>query len=199
MPRTSTRGRRFPPEVLSANEMERLLAACGAGPTASRNRALLAVLYRTGLRISEALALRPKDVDLDAGAVRVLVGKGGRPRTVGIDAGAAALVRVWLEATARRDLPPDVALFCLLDGRAVTDSYVRVLVPRLARKAGIDKRVHAHGLRHTHASELRAEGVDIGIISQQLGHRSISTTARYLDHIAPWAVVEAVRKRNWRA
>lgn len=61
---------------------------------------------------------------------------------------------------------------------------------------GHPERVHAHGLRHTHAAELRSEGVDIGIISKQLGHRSITTTARYLDHISPWAVVEVVRMRG---
>jgi hypothetical protein len=79
----------------------------------------------------------------------------------------------------------------------MTDSYVRVLLKRLATKARIDKRVHAHGLRHTHAAQLRAEGVDIGIISKQLGHASISTTARYLDHLAPRAVIEAMRNRIW--
>jgi len=71
------------------------------------------------------------------------------------------------------------------------------MLPRFARRAGIEKRVHAHGLRHTHAAELRAEGMDIGLISKQLGHSSIATTARYLDHIAPWAVVEAVGMRRW--
>ena len=70
-------------------------------------------------------------------------------------------------------------------------------MPRLAAKAGIAKRVHAHGFRHTHAAQLREEGVDIGIISKQLGHRSIATTARYLDHIAPVAVVQAMRGRRW--
>jgi hypothetical protein len=72
-------------------------------------------------------------------------------------------------------------------------------MPKLAVKVGIAKRVHAHGLRHTHAAELRAEGVDIGIISEQLGHTSIATTVRYLDHIAPVAVVEAMRERAWPA
>ena len=57
--------------------------------------------------------------------------------------------------------------------------------------------VQLHGLRHTHAAELRAEGVDIGIISKQLGHQTIATTARYLDHIAPYAVVQAMQKRIW--
>ena len=71
------------------------------------------------------------------------------------------------------------------------------MLKRLAARAGIDKRVHAHGLRHTHAAQLRAEGIDIAIISRQLGHASISTTARYLDHIAPTAVIDAIRNRTW--
>ncbi len=72
-----------------------------------------------------------------------------------------------------------------------------VIIARLATRAGIDKRVHAHGLRHTHAAQLRAEGIDIAIISRQLDHCSITTTARYLDHIAPTAVIEAMRHRTW--
>jgi len=131
----------------------------------------------------------------------VLRAKGGRSRTVGIDPAAAALVCEWL-ATRDAWLSPDVnaaraPVFCQRDGRPLAASYIRVLVPRLARRAGIAKRVHAHGLRHTHAAELRAEGIDIGIISKQLGHRSIATTARYLDHIAPYAVVEAMQNRAW--
>ncbi len=88
-------------------------------------------------------------------------------------------------------------LFCTPRGRAVSSSYIRRLLNRLGEQAGIQKRVHRHRLRHIHAAQLRAKGVDIGIISKQLGHRSIATTARYLDHIAPWAVVEARRGREW--
>ncbi len=74
---------------------------------------------------------------------------------------------------------------------------MRSLLKRLGRAAGIAKRVHAHGLRHTHAAQLREEGVDIGIISKQLGHRSITTAARHLNHIAPLAVIAAMRRRRW--
>jgi integrase len=90
-------------------------------------------------------------------------------------------------------------LLCAISGGGgrLTEAYIRRLMPRLAKKVGIPKRVHAHGLRHTHAAELRSEGIDIGIISKQLGHRSIATTARYLDHIAPYAVVEAMSGREW--
>src|SRR5687767_11876140 len=89
-------------------------------------------------------------------------------------------------------------VFCTRTGAALSSGYVRRLLPALAQIAGIHKRVHAHGFRHTHAAQLRTEGVDIGIISKQLGHQSIATTARYLDHIAPVAVVLAIRERLCR-
>ncbi len=190
--------RTFPPEVLTDEEVGRLLRACSRrAPTGLRNRALIAVLYRAGLRISEALDLFPKDVDLEAGSIRVLRGKGGRPRTVGIDPAAGAVLERWLEARTKLGLGGRRPVFCTLDGARMGDAYIRVLLPRLGRRAGIEKRVHAHGLRHAHAAQLRVEGVDIGIISRQLGHRSIATTARYLDHIAPQQVIEAMWGRCW--
>jgi len=211
-PRRAKPVRRFPPEVLDPEEVRALLDACNPRSLpGQRNRALLAFLYRTGLRIREALEVRPKDLDLDrgeavgaaGGAVRVLFAKGGRSRTVGIDAGGVTEVAAWQFVRARvasvavPAWPPFAPVFCSVHGNRLTAAYVRRLLPRLARRAGIAKRVHAHGLRHTHAAELRAEGFDIGIISKQLGHASIATTARYLDHIAPWAVVEAVGRREW--
>ncbi len=189
--------RRFPPEILTDDEVCRLLDACSPRPAGIRNRALIAILYRGGLRINEALDLWPKDIDLEAGSIRILHGKGGRARTVGIDPAGGAVVEQWLEVRAELGLGPQQPVFCTVGGGRVGDAYIRVLLPRLARKAGIDKRVHAHGLRHTHAAQLRVEGVDIGIISKQLGHRSIATTAHYLDHIAPQLVIETIRQRAW--
>ncbi|MCZ6835788.1 MAG: site-specific integrase [Planctomycetota bacterium] len=189
--------RRFPPEVLSPEEIAALMDVCANTPAGIRNRALITILYRAGLRINEALALRPKDLDPRNGAIRVLFAKGGQSRTVGMDGQAFDKLLRWLEIRADLGINGRDPVFCLLDGKLLADSYIRVLFPRLGRQAGIDKRVHAHGLRHTHASELRAEGLDIGVISKQLGHRSIATTARYLDHIAPFAVIEALQGRTW--
>jgi len=197
-PATMRPKRRLPPEVLTDNEVCALMRACGRhAPTGLRNRALIALLYRAGLRINEALSLYPKDLELDDGSVRVLNGKGGRSRTVGLDPGAAAIIGRWLDARSRVGLVGCHAVFCTLRGRPMADAYVRVMLKRLAVRAGNEKRVHAHGLRHTHAAQLRAEGVDIAIISRQLGHASINTTARYLDHLAPRAVIEAMRGRSW--
>lgn len=165
--------------------------------TGLRNRALLTILYRAGLRIAEAIALLPGDVDWAEGKIIVAEAKGGRPRIAGIDPGAAATVLAWEARRAELGRKSDEPLLCTVWGTRVTTAYVRRLLPRLAAKAGVRKRVHAHGFRHTHASQLRQEGIDIGIISKQLGHRSIVTTAIYLDHIAPRAMLEAMAKRVW--
>src|SRR5687767_14432501 len=99
MKRTN-KGRRFQPETLTSDEVQRLLASFSDRPDGIRNRALIAVLYRTGLRINEALTLYPKDLDLERGAIRVLNGKGGKSRVVGVDPGAIAMVKAWLDTRA---------------------------------------------------------------------------------------------------
>ena len=109
---------------------------------------------------------------------------------------AGAFVERWLVVRSELGMNGTCPVFCTLARGRTGDAYVRVLLPRLGRMAGIDKGIHAHGFRHTHDARLRAEGVDIGIISKQLGHRSVATTARYLDHIAPRQVIEATR-RGW--
>jgi site-specific recombinase XerD len=191
-------GRRFPAEVLDPHEVLALLAGCdGERPSGLRNRALIALLYRAGLRVSEALSLLPKDMDAGAGSVRVLCGKGGHARTVGIDPGGLAIVEAWRTRRAEMGFTAREPLLCTMRGTRMTASYVRVLLPRLAAKAGIEKRVHAHGLRHAHAAELRAEGVDIAVISRQLGHRSLLTTIEYLDHLAPGSVLRSIAARHW--
>ncbi len=195
----ANKGKKYPPEVLTPDEVRALLATCPPTTrTGLRDRALITVLYRAGLRISEALALRPKDVDPAVGSIAVLHGKGDRHRVVGIDAIALDIVDQWLRHRDSLGHPPTDALFCTSTGRQMDDGYFRALLPKLARQAGIAKRVHAHGLRHTHAFELMMEGVPMRIIQQQLGHVSLATTDRYLAHIAPREVIEAMRDRTWQ-
>lgn len=167
-----------------------------AQATGARNRALIAVMYRGGLRLSEALALRLTDVDTAGGTIRVLHGKGDRARTVGLDDGACALVDARIER--RRKLTIRLrALFCQLDGTPMSPQAVREMLQRLAAKAGIEKRVHPHGLRHAHAAELSREGTSVRLIQQQLGHASLAITDRYLRSIAPEEAIAAVRARSW--
>jgi len=190
------KGIKLPPEPLTADEVRSLLAAASnRAPTGIRNRALIVVLWRAGLRISEALALMPRDVDLEAGTLHVRHGKGDRSRKVGIDQDAAAVLARWMDRRKALGVNGRRHVFCTLSGAPVHPNYVRSMLSRLAARAGIEKRVHPHGLRHTMAVELLQEGLDVGAISKQLGHASISTTARYLDHIAPERVIQAMRNR----
>ena len=190
------KGRKLPPGLLTADDVRALLAACSAtAPTGLRNRGLLVVLYRAGLRLDEALSLAPVGVDPDAGILRV--GHQGTGRVAGIDPGALAIVEEWLKVRARLGLAEDAPLFCTLAGGPLHPAYVRQLLPRLAAKAGIGKRVHAQGLRHTHAAELAAEGLPVEVIQAQLGHESLASTDRYLKRIPPADRVGALHRRQW--
>jgi site-specific recombinase XerD len=192
------KGLTLPPEVLTPDEVLALINGCSnRALTGVRNRALIALMYRGGLRLGEVLALRPKDIDPDHGTVVVLRGKGGRRRSVGLDPGAMAMIMRWIERRQRHGVPPKAALFCTLAGGNLHPSYVRTLLPRLARKANIQKRVHPHGLRHTLAHELMMEGVPVPIIQRQLGHASLATTDRYLRSIAPSDAINTMTKREW--
>ncbi|MEA3511794.1 MAG: site-specific integrase, partial [Actinomycetota bacterium] len=86
---------------------------------------------------------------------------------------------------------------CTLRGESVGANSLRQSLRTLARRAGIQKRVHPHGFRHTHAYELMMEGIPMPIIQRQLGHVSLATTDRYLAHIAPKQVIETMAKREW--
>lgn len=139
----------------------------------------------------------PKDLDVEAGTIRVLHGKGDKSRLVGLDAGAWAILQLWLDRRAAAGINSRAPVFCTLQSKALKSAYVRKLLPRLARKAGIEKRVHAHGLRHTHAYELACEGTPIHVIQLQLGHSNTATTAKYISHLNPATVVKTMKSRKW--
>lgn len=189
---------KFPIEPLTAAEVLSLLAVISTkSSTGLRNRALVTVLYRGGLRLGEALSLHEKDLDREAGTIAVLHGKGDKSRLVGLDMGAWSVLGEWLARRAKLGLNGRQSVFCTLKGEPLWDCYVRELLPRLAKEAGIEKRVHAHGLRHTHSRELAEEGVPVHLIRDQLGHANISTTDKYLRKVAPLELVSRMRKRSW--
>lgn len=189
-------GLKFPPEILTPDEARALLyAPSSRAPTGLRNRALIASMYGAGLRLAEALALKPSDVNLDAGEVRVLHGKGDKARTAGIDEGAVVHLARWMDTRRTLQIKSRV-LFCTLTGGALSQRYVRAMLARMAARAGIERRVHPHGLRHTHAAELEREGFTVTEIQQQLGHSSLSTTEVYLKHISPSVRVAKIRGRR---
>jgi integrase len=83
------------------------------------------------------------------------------------------------------------------DGSAMNDSSVRQLFARAGKRAGIDKRVHPHGLRHSHAALMAWSGTPVHVIQRQLGHKSLDTTVRYIGQVAPRQLVEAVNQIQW--
>jgi site-specific recombinase XerD len=175
-----------------------LIRGCSnRAPTGIRNRALIALAWRSGLRIGEVLALRPKDLDLDNGTITVQHGKNDKRRVVGLDSGAAALLQRWMEKRCELIVSRNAPVFCTLKGDEIDTSYVRHLMPRLARRAGIDKRVHAHGLRHAYAVELEREGAPISSIRDLLGHSSAAVTDRYLRRLGASDAVDFARQRSW--
>ena len=191
------KGRKLPPEILTEDEVRALLAQCSLRyPTGIRNRALITTLYRGGLRISEALALRPASIDPVRGTVRIMDGKGHKPRTVGLDSGAMASVQRWADARRGSGIKGGT-LFCTLAGAPLSAQYARAMLRRMADRAGIEKRVAPHQLRHTHAAELVAEAVPMPVIRDQLGHSSLAVTDRYLRDVAPGEVIAAMQRREW--
>ena len=197
--RPANAGQRFPAEVLTTDEVQAILRRCSPrAATGIRNRALIVLMWRAGLRVSEALALRPKDVDLERGEVRILHGKGDKARVVGLDPQAVSIVAAWMQWRKMLDgVDGRRPLLCTLDGGPVYSSYVRTLLRRLGEKAGIEKRVHPHGLRHTFAVQLLREGANMAVIQGALGHESIATTSRYLAHLAPEEVIDTMKGRTW--
>lgn len=195
----ANKGKKYPPETFTRDEIDLVLKQCSRrAPTGIRNRALFVLLWRGGLRISEALALMPKDIDLAQGTIRVLHGKGDKSRIIGIDEQACEMIAKWIEVRKAKGLKNSSPLLCTLKGTKMYSSYVRELCGRIRNKTGLDKRIHAHGFRHTHSYELHfEEGTPVKLIQEQLGHSRLDTTATYLNHISPKERIEHMRQRKW--
>jgi integrase/recombinase XerD len=186
-------------ELLTHDEARQLIrGASNRAPTGIRNRALIAMMYRVGLRPGEALALRVDDIDLVQGLVRIPPRKGGAGRVTGIDGQTLELVQRWLARRERLGVANDDYLFCTLAGEELKAAYVRELLPRLARRAGIAKRVHPLGLRYACAAEMSAEGLSTALIETHLGVAVSGSARRYLVQYTPEEVIAAVRAREWR-
>ena len=192
------RGRKLPPEPLSKSEVLTLMATCSQhSPIGLRDRALIAVLWRGQLRISEALALKPADFDADFCALWVLHGKGDRTRVAVVDRGTVDVLQSWMDARRELGVSERQPIFCTLKGGEIDPGQIREMLPRRARKAGITKRCNPHNFRHSGASELASAGVPILMIKEQLGHANIGTTDRYIHALNPKARIDLLKAREW--
>ncbi|HAI59879.1 MAG TPA: tyrosine recombinase XerC [Xanthomonadaceae bacterium] len=177
------------PQVLDADEMGQLVEVPDSGALGLRDRAMMELLYSSGLRVSELCALRWGDLDLAGGEVRVL-GKGRKTRIVPVGRHAREALAAWASASASAAAPlGDGArgpaslaarpVFPGRDGVPITPRAVQKRVRELAIRQGVWKRVHPHLLRHSFASHVLESSGDLRGVQELLGHASIATTQIY--------------------
>jgi site-specific recombinase XerD len=171
------RDRKRLPTVLSTDELRQLFKVVAHHP---RHKALLMTLYGAGLRISEALELKPADIDSRRMLIHVRGGKGNKDRMVKLSAQLlAALRQSW-----RSRLANDAGIWLFPQvndpNRAMESGTAERMVGRAARRAGITKRVTPHTLRHSYATHLLDAGVDLRTIQLLLGHTNLKTTSLYM-------------------
>jgi len=177
------------PPVGASEALSLLNTSSDRTSTGRRNRALIVLLWRAGLRPGEALSLTARDIDADGRRATVA------DRTVGLDDMAAREAAAWQGRREELDLPADGPFISTLRGKPLSQAYVRELLPRLAERAGLERRVHAMGLRYACAAEMAGEGVPTEVIEAQLGVRPQSSVARYLPTPDDSDVVAAMAAR----
>lgn len=169
------------PEVLSLEEIDAMIACIDMSkPEGHRNRAIIEMLYGSGLRVSELTDLRLSNIYRHEGYMRIL-GKGSKQRLVPISPVADEQLGYWLQDRNALDIKPEAVDIVFLNhyGRQLTRAMIFTIVKRLAQAAGITKTISPHTLRHSFATHLLQNGADLRIIQQLLGHESIVTTEIY--------------------
>jgi len=159
------------PVVLDREEARRLIGLIRCPSV----RMCATLMYSCGLRISEALGLEVKDVDSKRMVVMVRAGKGNKDRHVPLPQRTLQLLRDYWRA-----YRPPTRLLVTKDGRPLADHRVRYFLKKALKQSGIRKRVSCHTLRHSYATNLMEQGVDVRVIQALLGHRSLKTTTLYL-------------------
>lgn len=175
---------RILPDMLSIEETDRLLRAFSDRASEAltvRNRAILEMMYASGLRVSETADLKLGDVNFETGMVRV-TGKGSKERIVPVASRVLNLLRRYI-ASARMELteknPMSPYLFVSRTGKRLDRERIWAIIKEATLIAGIDKEIHPHTLRHSFATHLLENGADLRAIQEMLGHSDISTTEIY--------------------
>jgi integrase/recombinase XerD len=183
------------PEVLSLDEIDAMIAAIDMSKSEShRNRAIIEMLYGSGLRVSELVNLQLSDIFLQEGYMRI-TGKGNKQRLVPISPEAAKWFDYWMQDRNQLKIKPEHKDIAFLNryGRKLTRAMIFTIIKNLAKQVGICKIISPHTLRHSFATHLLQNGADLRVIQQLLGHESISTTEIY-THVDIHDLREAILK-----
>ena len=190
-PQPKARKKRKLPKIISPEEAGRLMAYAARGEEGPRNRLMLELMYRAGLRVSEVVALQPGDIERD-GVIHLYDAKGG-DGTAYFDEGLAVDLDRWLDLRKSWGAVGDKGLlFIRRDGQPITVRYIQRFVKKLKADVGIpdNRKLTPHVLRHTYATELIEEGVPIHEVQRAMRHANLATTEVYL-HVRD----EALRKK----
>jgi integrase/recombinase XerC len=184
------------PAHLEENEIAALIEVPGEADSARRARAILELLYATGIRCAELVGLDLPDVDLGARTVRVL-GKGSKERIVPFGQPALVALNAYFP-TRLKARPRTEALFVNARGGRLTDRWVRQIVTHRVKQVALTRRMSPHSLRHSFATHLLERGADLRVIQELLGHASLSTTQRY-THVNARHILDIYKKTHPRA
>jgi integrase/recombinase XerC len=184
------------PQVLDPDEMTQLVEVPTDAPLGLRDRAMLELLYSSGLRLSELCGLHWRQLDLADGLVSV-VGKGNKGRVVPVGSHALAALAAW---RAEAGAAPEAPVFPGRGGKPISPRAVQLRLRLLARQQGVWKRVHPHLLRHSFASHVLESSGDLRGVQELLGHADIATTQIYthLDYQHLAKVYDAAHPRAKR-
>ena len=192
------------PDFLSTEEVERLLNAFPLrsrnAPHLVRNRAILELLYASGVRVSEAARLQLSGVNFEEAVIRV-TGKGRKTRIVPVGIPALRILKHYVEQVRPRLAeahPETPELFLSVHGRPLNREWIWAMVKQAALSANIAKNIHPHTLRHSFASHLLANGADLRVIQEMLGHADLRTTEIY-THVGKERLLAVHRKFHPRA
>ncbi len=170
------------PDVLSFEEIEQLIGAIDLSkPEGGRNKAILEVMYSSGLRVTEAINLKISSLYLDIGFIRV-IGKGDKERLVPIGSDAIKYIKLYKETIRVHQAPAkdcEDILFLNNRGKALSRVMIFYIIKDLIQKTGIQKTISPHSFRHSFATHLVEGGADLRAVQEMLGHESITTTEIY--------------------
>lgn len=178
----SPKVKKNPPRALAPEDINRLLTATtrATGPKALRDRAILQLLYATGMRVTELVSLQLEDLDLGAGVV-VCQSRAGRDREMPLDAGAVVCLSEYLDSARPQLATEDSgnALFLNHRGQQLTRQGLWLIIKAYAQEANLDVEVTPHTLRHSFAAHMLHNGADLREVQKRLGHANLSTTQIY--------------------
>jgi len=164
------------PVILEPEEAKKLIKQPNKRcPTGLRNKTIMSLMLHCGLRLSEVVNLKHGNINLTKGKLRVESGKGKKDRDLAIPDYLNDLLDTW-----RNIRPKSNFFFSTLKGRKLSDRYIQQMVKRYTQKAGIEKKISPHTLRHTYATQYYKQTKDIETLRRILGHSDISTTTIYI-------------------